>query len=167
MVTFDEQNPQDVIANPKDTTLLGWLKLNQHDPDAHECKYHEIQEHYVWNSGKHMWTPRKQVRCIGRMYTANPSQGERHYLRTLLHHIPGAICFNDLITDSNGVVHRTFKEAALSYGLLESDIECECMSEAALSFMPRQLHSLFVTILLFGDPTKTRCFVGQVQRKYG
>ena len=29
-----------------------------------------------------------------------------------------------------------------------------CLAEAAVSFMPRQLHSLFVTILIFGQPTK-------------
>ena len=40
-------------------------------------------------------------------------------------------------------------------GLLDSDDEWEqCLSEAAVSFMPKQLHSLFVTILIFGEPAK-------------
>ena len=41
-VTFQEQNPEDAIANPKDTTLLAWLKLNQSHPEARGFKYHEI-----------------------------------------------------------------------------------------------------------------------------
>ena len=55
----------------------------------------------------------------------------------------------------NGEVHKTFKETALALGLLESDAEWdECLHEATISFMPKQLRSLFVTILIFGEPTK-------------
>ena len=95
MVMFNEKNPQEAISNPKTTTLLAWFKLNQMDPDARDLMYHEIPEHYVWKQNV-QWAPRKQKRCIGHMYTTNPSQGERHYLCILLHHIPGAISFADL-----------------------------------------------------------------------
>ena len=89
------------------------------------------------------------------MYTTNPSQGERHYLHLLLHHVKGATCFTDLKTSPDGVLHRTFKEMALALGLLETDEEWDdCLSEASVSFMPKQLHSLFVTILIFGEPSK-------------
>ena len=56
MVTFNEESPEEAIANPKDTTLLGWFTLNQNDPDARHIKYHEILEHYVWNAQQHQWT---------------------------------------------------------------------------------------------------------------
>ena len=155
MVTFNEGKPEEAISNPKNTTLLAWFKLNQSDPEANSLKYHEIPEHYVWNSSQHKWTKRKQKRCIGHMYTTNPSQGERHYLRILLHHIPGAIDYTDLKTSPVGITHSTFKETAIAYGLLETDEEWhECLSEAAVSFLPVQLHSLFVTILIFGEPAK-------------
>ena len=89
------------------------------------------------------------------MYTTNPSQGECHYLHLLLHHIPGEMSFADLMTSPNGTMQRTFKEAAEKLGLPESDNEWhQCLSEAAVSFMPKQLHSLFVTILIFGEPAK-------------
>ena len=89
------------------------------------------------------------------MYTTNPSQGERHYLQILLHHIPGATGYNDLKRSPDGIVHKTFKETALAYGVLESDGEWnDCLSEAAISFMQKQLCSLFVTILVFEDPAK-------------
>ena len=95
MVMFNEKNPQEAISNPKTTTLLAWFKLNQMDPDARDLMYHEIPEHYVWKQNG-QWAPRKQKRCIGHMYTTNPSQGERHYLCILLHHIPGTTSFADL-----------------------------------------------------------------------
>ena len=76
-------------------------------------------------------------------------------MRILLHDIPGAKCYTDLRTTPDGVVHRTFKETAIGFGLLENDEEWdECLSEAAVSFMPKQLCSLFVTILIFGGPAK-------------
>ena len=139
----------------KNTTLLGWFKLNKTDPDARKFKYHEIPEHYVWNSNLYKWTSRKQGYSIGRMYTMNPSQKERHYLCILLHHIAGATSYADLRTLPDGTVCDTFKDTALALGLLESDDEWnECMSEAGVSFMPKQLRSLFVTILIFGEPAK-------------
>ena len=33
-IIFDETHPEDAIANVKNTTLLGWFKLNRTDPDA-------------------------------------------------------------------------------------------------------------------------------------
>ena len=155
MVTFNEENTEEAISNPKDTTLLAWFTLNQNDPDARHLKYHEIPEHYVWNSQQHKWTKRQKGRCIGRMYTTNPPQGERHYLYLLLHHIPGALDFTDLKMSPDGTIQRTYKEASMKLSLLESDDEWDqCLSEAAISFMPKQLRSLFVTILIFGEPAK-------------
>ena len=76
-------------------------------------------------------------------------------MRILLHHIPGATSFEDLKTSPDGVLLSTFKETATAYGLLESDTEWDnCLSEASIAFMPKQLHSLFVTILIFGQPLK-------------
>ena len=155
MITFSEDNPQEAVSNPKDTTLLAWFKLNQVDPKARHLKYHEILEEHVWNSSQHKWTSRKRCRCIGHMYTTNPSQGEWHYLHVLLHHVAGAMFFNDLLKSPDGTIQTTFKEAAEKLGLLERDDEWgQCLSETAVSFMPRRLHCLFVTLLIFGEPAK-------------
>ena len=55
----------------------------------------------------------------------------------------------------DGMLLSTFKETAIAHGLLESDTEWDnCLSEASISFMPKQLWSLFVTILIFGQPAK-------------
>ena len=88
------------------------------------------------------------------MQIAKKGQEQRNSHHTL-HHIPGASKFADLKTTPDGVIYKTFKETALALGLLESDEDWEkCMSEAAVSFMPKQLHSMFVTILIFGDPAR-------------
>ena len=98
VVTFNEQTPEQAISNVKDSTLIAWFNLNKCDPNAQKFKYHEIPEYYVWNIQKHYRMQRKRGFCIGPMYTTNPSQGERHYLRILLHHVQGATSFNDLKT---------------------------------------------------------------------
>ena len=88
-------------------------------------------------------TKRKKCRCIGHMYTTNPAEGERYYLHLLLHHIPGPTSFADLKRSPDGTIQRTYKEAAMELGLPEHDDEWnECLSEAAVSFMPKQLRSL-------------------------
>ena len=154
-VYFQENDVAEAVTNPKNTTLLAWFKLNQVDLNARMLKYHEIPEYYIWNHAQHCWTKRKRGRYIGRLYITNPSQGKRHYLRILLHHIPGATSFEDLKISPDGVLLSTIKETATAYGLLESDTEWDnCLSEASISFMPKQLRSLFVTILIFGQPTK-------------
>ena len=61
-------------------------------------------------------------------------------MHVLLHHIPGATTFADLKKTPEKIIHKTFKKAALAFGLLESDEEWnDCMSEAILSFIPKQL----------------------------
>ena len=105
---------------------------------------------------KYKWTARKHGRCIGRMYTTNPAQGDRHYLRLLLNHVPGAMCFDDLRTLPDGTQCQSYKETAIMLGLLATDDEWnQCLSEAVSSFMPYQIRTLFVTILVFGEPAHT------------
>ena len=69
--------------------------------------------------------------------------------------MPGATGFAHLCKSPDGVVSTTFKAAAMKLGLLDTDEEWhECLFEAATSFMAKQLWSLFVTILIFGEPAK-------------
>ena len=154
-VTFKENNVEQALQNVKRTTLLGWFQLNRTMPRARQFKYHEIPEHFVWNAKTCQWTECKRGRSIGRMYTTNPAQGERHYLRMLLHHVPGAMSFDDLRTLPDGRHCESFKEMVIRLGLLATDNEWdECLAEASSSFLPFQIRSLFVTILVFGEPLK-------------
>ena len=152
-VTFNENDVVQALKNAQKTTLIGWFQLNREDTNARQYKYHEIPEHYVWDKRKYKWTPQKQGRCIGRMYTTNPAQGDRHYLRLLLSHVPGAMSFDDLRTMPDGTQCGSFKETAVMLGLLATDEEWnQCLCEAVSSFMPYQIRSLFVTIVVFGEP---------------
>ena len=109
-VYFQDNDVAEATTNPKNTTPLTWFKLNQVDADTWVLKYYEIPEHCVWNQAQHHWTKRKRGRYIGHLYTANPSQGERHYLCILLHHIPGAKSFEDLKMSPDGMLLNTFKK---------------------------------------------------------
>ena len=120
-VYFQENDVAEAITYPKNTTLLAWFNLNQVNADAQMLKYNEIPEYYIWNQVQHCWRKGKRGRCIGHLYTTNLSQGERHYLHILLHHIPGARSFEDLKMSPDGMLLSTFKETAIAYGLLESD----------------------------------------------
>ena len=118
-ITIHEDRVEDAMTDVKDTTLLGWFKLNSSDPNAHKFKCHEIPEHYVWSK----WTQRKRGRFIGCVYTTSPSQCERHYLHLLCHHVLGATSFADLCASPVGEVSTTCKAAAMKLGLLDTDEE--------------------------------------------
>ncbi|KAG1663595.1 hypothetical protein GQR58_020325 [Nymphon striatum] len=78
------------------------------------------------------------------VYRANPIEGERFYLRLLLHHVTGCTSFQDVRTLSNGTLCPTFKEAAIQRGLLSDDSEwTHCLQEAASSAAPSQLSFCF------------------------
>ena len=71
----------------------------------------------------------------------------------MLHNICGATNFEHLRT-INGKIYPTFKAAAISMGLLESDEEwIECLKEASNILTGSQLRHLFSAIILFCEPT--------------
>ena len=78
-----------------------------------------------------------------------------------MHHIPGATSYADLKTLPNGDTHRTFKDTAITMGLLEVDEEWhECLSEAVLS----NTITLFIYHhLSLWRTSKAMCAVGKVQ----
>lgn len=87
------------------------------------------------------------------MYTVSIRDEERFYLRVLLLHVRGATCFQDL-RSVDGVLHPTFKEAAIQRHLLESDVEWEhCLDEAVVFQLPPQMRHTFAYICIFGQVT--------------
>ena len=69
--------------------------------------YQEFPQHYVWNKQQKIWTPRQRGFAIGRLYFADPTAGERYYLRMLLTVVRGPTSFEALRTVNN-VVYGTF-----------------------------------------------------------
>ncbi|XP_073151981.1 uncharacterized protein [Henckelia pumila] len=81
---------------------------------------------------------------------------ERFYERILLNHVRGPRNFEELKT-VNGVTYPTFKEVAEYRGLLEQDDYVRhCMHEACSIKMTSSLRRLFVSILVFCQPTRVR-----------
>ncbi|KAH7843232.1 hypothetical protein Vadar_014156 [Vaccinium darrowii] len=120
--------------------------------EARKYLYREFPEHYVWEKKSKCWTKRKTREVIGRINGANPTEGERYYLRLLLNHVRGPTSFANLLS-YNGVQCSSFKDVAQKRGLLKSDdYISECLHEAANFHMPNALRRLFATILIFCEP---------------
>ncbi|KAI5408976.1 hypothetical protein KIW84_054703 [Lathyrus oleraceus] len=156
---YKHQRITDVLNDNQNavTMLTEFFALNQMDPDARNYLYREIPEHYCWLKGVKKWQRRRTKRkVIGRIYTVSPSEGEKFYLRVLLSHLRGPTSWECLLTH-NGSCFFTFKKEVEDWGLLESDNSIrECMLEASNMRMPYALRRLFVTILIFCEPTDVR-----------
>ena len=82
----------------------------------------------------------------------SPRDEERFYLRMLLQHVRGPQSFEDIRT-FQGMVHETFKAAAITRHLLNDDTEwIHLMQEASTFNMPRQLRQTFALICIFNAP---------------
>ena len=151
-VVFNEGDERTAVqaAQNKKTDLMAWFDLNADDQnaDARQYTYRQIPEHYRFD--KNRWIKRtKKLAVIGRLYTVSPKEQERFYLRIMLLNVPGARSYEDLRT-VNGVLHSTFKEAALASGFIQDDNEYDqCLEEAVRSAMPSQLRVLFAYIICY------------------
>lgn len=149
----DNEDLNNALERGSITKLTSFFSLCAIDPSAKELLYHEIPEKYKWDQPSKSWTKRRNNKnVVARMYSVNPSEGERYYLRLLLCHVKGPTSFQCLKT-VNEIEYQTFKEAAIARGLLEDDQEyLNCMNEATLSASPNQLRFLFATIIHYCTP---------------
>lgn len=87
-------------AARRNTTLTAWFTLNAKTTDHHALRYAEIPEHFTWQKTEGQWKLRQRSghsnRVIGRLFGAQPTEGERFYLYLLLLHVPSAISFDFL-----------------------------------------------------------------------
>ncbi|XP_028086421.1 uncharacterized protein LOC114287309 [Camellia sinensis] len=156
-VTFNPSDDLNSVLNDpirSKTMLTEFFLMNKSNEKAKLAKYlyKEFPEHFVWWQQDRMWTERKKGNVIGCIVTAHPAQGERCYLRLLLNNIRGPTSFESLRT-INGRKAKTFREAALLCGLLQSDNNLEqCLEEAISYQMPYSLRRLFATILIHCAP---------------
>ncbi|XP_050876133.1 uncharacterized protein LOC127079808 [Lathyrus oleraceus] len=156
---YDHQQIADVLNNERNskTMLTQFFALNLRDPQARKYLYREIPKHYCWNKRGMEWHRRRSTRkVIGRIYTVSPSEGDKFYLRLLLSHVTGPTSWEYLLTN-NGMTFSTFKKSAEDRGFLETDHSIrDCLVEATSLRMPYALRRLFVTILIFCEPTDVR-----------
>ncbi|XP_071575068.1 uncharacterized protein [Temnothorax nylanderi] len=163
-VYFTENNIQEVIENPRKTTLIAFFDLCKTDEFAKTLLYHEVPGYYTWNNNTFMRRKRgqdveghpgiKKDSALGRIYTIHPNQTECFYLRMLLHHVRGPTSFEVLRT-VNGVVNPTFKAACQERGLLENDDQWKnTLADAVELQSSRGLRELFAIILVFCQPSR-------------
>ena len=169
IVVYDKTaNMEDVLQKYEKTQLIQWFKLNQEDPRANHLLYDQILQFYRWDDSKREWIRRKDNRfkgikgpndplsdMIGRIpvISLNHYQREKFFLRLLLHHVPGAKCFEDLrtIDNPNGEkeICGTFQDACIKRHLTENDEEAEnAMSTAFNNIKNDQVLKNFYVMLM-------------------
>ena len=151
-IIYPENTSLDNVLNIpgiEETKFTEWMKTNDAFEDARELNYSEFHTKWVWHGNDKQWQRRKSKYCIGRVYYAHPSSGERFYLRMLLNIVKGPRNFKELKT-INDVTYPTYKEACYALGLLDDDKEWhDSLIEASNWASGQQLRQLFVTMLLF------------------
>lgn len=137
--------------------LTQFFALNIRDPQARNCLYIEIPEHYCWNKRDMAWHRRRLTRkVIGIIYTISSSEGDKFYLRLLLSHVTGPTSWEYLLTN-DGTTFNTFKKSAENSEFLETNHNIhDCLIEATRLRMPYALQRLFMTILIFCEPTNVK-----------
>lgn len=149
-------NFDDILQNSKDTQLTAFFKKNLESMNARNITYSNFIHYYVWDKTKKVWKDRKRGgdKIMARIRSASPREGEVFYLKILLHHVAGALSFQDLKI-YNGIVSETYKEACIKRGLLADDSEwMNCLSEAASVKMPSSMRFLFSIILTHCEPSE-------------
>ncbi|QRV95937.1 ATP-dependent DNA helicase PIF1 [Ceratobasidium sp. AG-Ba] len=169
-VTFrDGALIQELVENPRDTTLTAYFKLNA-DPNptrranANALLYQEVPSRFSWDKNGRKFNLRRSKTsndgtvtfvggALGRMYAVPVNSGDKFYLRTLLTAVRGATSYEHLRT-VNGILYPTFREACIALGIVGNDNEWVlCLQEAATAKTGSQLRQLFVVILMSCAPT--------------
>ena len=115
----------------KDAKFTEWMKTNEAFEDARELTYAEFPTKWAWHQNVKQWKRRKGRKCIGRVYSAHPSSGDRFYLRMLLNIVKCPRNFKEIMTVKN-ITYPTYKDACYALGLLNDDKEWhECIIEVA------------------------------------
>ncbi|KAL3098310.1 hypothetical protein niasHS_000043 [Heterodera schachtii] len=130
-----------------------WQNEWQHVPSLKDMLFEKVPEQFLWDKDKWVLYKRKPSKRppIGRVVPVPPTDRERFALYALMRHFPGDPDHLKLV---NGQQYNTFTEAALQHGLLEDDqIWHKTLGEAALHRWPDQMRWLFVSILVFVQPS--------------
>jgi hypothetical protein len=139
------ENPAKVLERSRSTMLTRFFEMSAEDLQAAQLVYHELPQHYVWQTKTRSWKRRQRCgdKAIGLMVSCSPIDVGRYHLLLLLCYRRGPKSFEDCRT-VNDVLYPTFKDAGLTQGYLEDDTEWKsCMREAVTFQMPPQLSHFF------------------------
>jgi hypothetical protein len=108
-IMFQEGTDATVVLNRNPhTTLTAWFAFNKTAREhlnpsvplrlAFNTLYHDFPRIATWKKKEKQWALRTKMSGllhVDRMYFVQPFEGERYFLRLLLHHVPGATSFQD------------------------------------------------------------------------
>ncbi|XP_073389622.1 uncharacterized protein [Physcomitrium patens] len=160
-VTFKEGTSLHLVIDQNaETKLTKFFELNCHiraliasgNQGNHMLlRYMDLPLYYKWDVKNNMWERRvRKIKFFGRINMV-PIGIEVFYLRLLLTHVEAPTSFEDLLC-FHDIVHPTYKAACIARGLLQDDSEWEnCLQEATVIALPKQVWRLFATLLVFGQ----------------
>jgi hypothetical protein len=167
-ILFQEGTDATAVLNQNPhTTLIAWFAFNktawEHLNPSTPLRlvlntlYHDFPRIATWKKKEKQWALRTQMSGllpVNHMYFVQPSEGERYFLRLLLHHVPGATSFEDLACTNKHLQHPTqhasSKETCQQCGLLQDDTQwAQCMEEATSMASASCLRALFAALLVF------------------
>ncbi|KAM7528643.1 hypothetical protein LguiB_032053 [Lonicera macranthoides] len=120
---FRDTDSLDNVFNRFDaqkTMFTEWMRTNVLYEDVRKLTYVDFPTEWVWQQNYKLWKKREAEKSIGRIVYANPTSGERFYLRMLLNIIKGTRSFEEIRT-INGVQYPTYKATCYALGLLDGD----------------------------------------------
>ena len=146
--------PQLAVAAEQQTSMfIAWMEYNRtHDEGNLDLRYQDFPVTYRWDKRGRQWKRRKgNTPAIGRLYAANPNQGEYFELWRLLQRSRGAKSYQDLYT-VNGVTYAKPSEACGALGLNFGDAEWQLFfEETRHASTGHNMRTLFVIACVQGS----------------
>ncbi len=162
-VVFDEGSEEVAAESPRETELMAFFKYNEKNQGSSEqfLRYVDFPEKFVYVQKTKEWKARvNKSDTIGRVHSVSPASGDVFYLRMLLHndHCRGKVSFQDMLRiPGEAAACESYKEVCLKLGLLQDDQEWDqALTEASITRLPSALRDMFVTILMFCEPSNPR-----------
>lgn len=161
-VVFDEGAEEYAATNPRDTELMAFFEHNEKMVNAGRIqdfhRYVDFPEQYIYVQKDRKWKERvNDTDTIGRIHSVSPASGDVFYLRMLLHHdhCRGKTSFAHLRTlPGEDHPEESYKEVCRHLGLLQDDQEWhQALTEASITMFCCGLREMYVTILMFCEPS--------------
>jgi len=141
-----------LAADQQKSEFTAWMEYNRtHDDGNLQLLYQDFPNGYVFDGRTRKWKKRKnKAYAIGRLYGANPNQGEYFELWRLLQRRPGAKSYADLYT-VDSVTYSKPSEACRALGLNFDDTEWrDFFEEVRHASTGHNMRTLFVNACVHG-----------------
>lgn len=164
--TFMTSEQLEYEAERQKSEFTAWMDYNRsHDDGNLQLKYQDFPSAYVFDTRTRQWSKRKtHTFAIGRLYGANPNQGEYFHLWRLLQRRCGAKNYADLYT-VDGVSYSKPSEACNAMGLNFNDDEWkDFFNEVKHASTGENMRTLFVNACVHGNIRDGRALFDQFKQ---